>query len=1112
MKSRLFTPWSRYSGLIVSVLLVLAGLYLMNYVNGLLAHSLVEIFGIIVAGGIFMTGWNSRQFQDNNFYPFLGVAYLFIGGMEVLYLLSYSGLMIFPNYGSDPNLTMQFWIAARFIESISFLIAPLFIGRKLNARRVFTGYITASFLVLWAILSQYISPIYFIEGAGSTLFGRMSRLVICLILLASITHLIHRRREFEPAVLYLVVTSIIITISSELIIAFFAVRSGGPYTLTCLTLNAFSFYLIYKAIVETGMMRPYQLLFRNLKRSEELLRESASRCEISLEQSKRELTIRNQISDIFLTVPDDRMYADVLHIILQAMDSRFGFFGYINQDGDMVFPSMTREIWDECRIPDKKIVFPRREWGGIWGQALVGKRTIRSNEPGTVPRGHIPITRTLIVPIIHSGKVIGEIAVANKATDYTDKDQELLETIVNSKIAPILYARLESECQERERQRAEESIRSAYAELDQIFNTAADGMRVVDKNFTVIRTNKTFSTMAGLSQEEMVGKKCHEVFPGSACHTPDCPLIRILHGEEHIESEVIKERLDGRKISCLVNATPFRGPDGELIGAVEDLKDITERKQMMEELCRAKEEAEAKYLALVEQANDGVAIIQDEAWKFVNRVMTEIIGYTVQEMMDRPFWEVVAPESRDLMIRRYRSRLSGKDTPSFYEARFQAKDGTIRDIEISAGLVQYHGKPATLGIFRDVTSRKRMENELLKAQKLESVGLLAGGIAHDFNNLLAAIIGNLSLIEMYLKSGGSIFEPLKNTERASQQARELTQQLLTFSKGGNPVRKTASIANLLRDAARLALSGSNVTCRLHLPDNLWWAEIDEGQISQVINNLLINADQAMPEGGTIELQAENVVIREGSEGSNGDDLPLDDGRYIRVTVRDQGIGIPKEYLTRIFDPYFTTKQKGSGLGLAICYSIVRKHAGHITVESKVGVGTSFSFYLPASAREAFVVEDVIEEGPIRGQGKILFMDDQEIIRDMAEEMLLDLGYEVELAREGQEAVEMYKKARESGHAFDAVILDLTIPGGMGGDETIRKLLEIDPKVNAIVSSGYSGDPIVSEYRQHGFQGVVAKPYNLEGLSRELHRVLKGTGAYGPKPLADRGTHSRYPGR
>jgi two-component system cell cycle sensor histidine kinase/response regulator CckA len=1076
----------KYSAVLTAIL-VLTALYLTSLYNGLLAHDLAEIFGVIVACGIFMMGWNSRRFQDNNYFLFLGIAYLFVGGLEVFHLLTYPGMQVFHGDSSNLNLPMDLQIAARFVESASLLIAPLFINRKLKVRYVFFIYTAASLLLLGGAFFSRISPVYFIEGRGSTLLGKVAGSCICLILLASIAFLAQKRRELDPRVQQLMIISIAITAGSELIIAFLSVSAVGPFTMIAHFFKVLSFCVIYEAIISIGLMEPYQLLFRNLKQSEELLRKSSDQCEIRLERSTRELTIRNQISDIFLTFPDDQMYTEVLQVILRVMESKLGVFGYINQAGDMVFASLTRDVWDQCRIPDsdKKMIFPRKEWSSTWGQALIEKRTIRLDKPGFVPQGHIPIARALSVPIIHQGKVIGEIIVANKASDYTEKDQKLLETIVNSKVAPILYARLQREIQKRERRLADESIRTAYIELDQIFNTAADGMWVIDKEFHIMKTNRTLLTLACLTQDELAGKKCYEVFPCAVCHTPACPLTRILAGEEHVELDVIKERLNGSMISCLVSATPFRGPDGEMLGAVENFKDITERKQMEEELRKAKEEEEARYLTLVEQARDGVVIVsgQDGVWKFVNTAMTEITGYTAEEMIGRPFWEIAVPEYWDPLLQQYQLHLTGHDIPASYEARLQARDGTIKDVEVSAGLVQYQGKTAMLGIVRDITSRKRMEDELLKAQKLESIGILAGGIAHDFNNLLTAIIGNISLIEMHTKSGCSISGAVKNTEKASQQARELTQQLLTFSKGGKPVRKAASIAGLLKDAARLALSGSNVRYRLSIPDDLWWAEIDEGQINQVTNNLVINADQAMPGGGTIDIIAENIVV------GTRDALPLKEGRYIKVSIRDQGIGIPQEYLHRIFDPYFTTKQKGSGLGLAICYSIIKKHAGYLTVKSTSGVGTTFSFYLPALIRETFIVEDIIEEGPTCGHGKILFMDDQEIIRDMAGEMLADLGYEVELARDGHDALEMYKKAKESGHAFDAVILDLTVPGGVGGAEVIQKLLEIDPHVKAIVSSGYSNDPIMSEYERHGFKGVVAKPYKVKDLSWELQKVV-----------------------
>jgi len=381
--------------------------------------------------------------------------------------------------------------------------------------------------------------------------------------------------------------------------------------------------------------------------------------------------------------------------------------------------------------------------------------------------------------------------------------------------------------------------------------------------------------------------------------------------------------------------------------------------------------------------------------------------------------------------------------------------------------------------------RKKMEEELQKMDRLEAIGILAGGIAHDFNNLLTGIIGNLSLAELYVKPGDTLFEIVKRAQKASMHASQLTQQLLTFSKGGAPIKETVFISELLTDAATLALRGSNVRCESYLPDDLWPVEIDKGQIGQVINNLIINADQAMPEGGIIKIRAENI-----SRGEHNS-LPLKEGKYVEISVKDQGTGLPKELLSKIFDPYFTTKQKGSGLGLATCYSIIKKHGGYISVESELGVGTTFTFFLPASEKEIFKVEEPQEEGLFFNKGRILLMDDKQDVIDTAEQMLFYLGYEVETARTGTEAIENYKRAKESKRPFDAIILDLTVPGGMGGKEAIQRLLEIDSDVKAIVSSGYSNNPVMSEYTQYGFLGIVTKPYKIKELSKVLYSVLSG---------------------
>ncbi|MDA8242027.1 MAG: ATP-binding protein [Nitrospiraceae bacterium] len=389
----------------------------------------------------------------------------------------------------------------------------------------------------------------------------------------------------------------------------------------------------------------------------------------------------------------------------------------------------------------------------------------------------------------------------------------------------------------------------------------------------------------------------------------------------------------------------------------------------------------------------------------------------------------------------------------------------------------------------ETNERKKMEQELIKSQKLESLGVLAGGIAHDFNNLLTAILGNIDIALNDLPAESEIFDYLKSAETASVRARDLTRQLLTFSRGGAPIKKTVIITDTIKSSASFALSGSNITCEFIISDLLWPVEADDGQISQVVHNLVLNAREAMPAGGVIKVRAENVTSAQMA------DLPFAQDRYIRVTVEDMGTGIAEQNLPMIFDPYFTTKkigtQKGMGLGLAICYSIIRNHNGFITANSAVGEGTSFHVFLPASDKESPVEKETDEECPAEVEGRVLFMDDEEIVRNTAQGILKRLGYEVELAKDGAGAVEKYRAAQGSSRPFDVVIMDLTVPGNMGGREAIGKLREVDPGVKAILSSGYSNDPIMTNFREHGFCEMVVKPYKISELGKTLRKVITG---------------------
>src|SRR5208283_1489212 len=380
---------------------------------------------------------------------------------------------------------------------------------------------------------------------------------------------------------------------------------------------------------------------------------------------------------------------------------------------------------------------------------------------------------------------------------------------------------------------------------------------------------------------------------------------------------------------------------------------------------------------------------------------------------------------------------------------------------------------------RDQLKREaRLQAELLRTSKLESLGLLAGGIAHDFNNLLTVVMGNLSLARLDQKMDPESVDSLRDAEKAVVRARDLTQQLLTFAKGGAPIRAAVALPDVVREVAEFSLRGSQTRCQFDVPDNLWPANVDKGQIGQVVQNIVVNATQAMPDGGIINIALQNDLV--GSEPGQ----PLAPGRYVKLTITDHGQGISPEDMQRIFDPYFTTKKQGSGLGLATVHSIVKKHLGHVSAESVLGRGTIFHIWLPAaegspdSANAPAPITSPTTPGPVR----ILFMDDEEMVLRVGGTILRRLGYEVTTVTHGEAAVREFTRARQDGQPYALVILDLTVPGGMGGRQTLEQLLKLDPAVRAIVSSGYSNDLVISNYQAYGFRGMVSKPYEIADLT------------------------------
>ncbi len=502
---------------------------------------------------------------------------------------------------------------------------------------------------------------------------------------------------------------------------------------------------------------------------------------------------------------------------------------------------------------------------------------------------------------------------------------------------------------------------------------------------------------------------------------------------------------------------------------------------------RSLQESEAKFRAIASTAADGLIVMDNHGRiTYWNHTAGKMFGYTPEEAAGRELHSLIAPQAYHDNYRRGFERFihtgTGPAIGNTLEFTAIRKNGSSFPIEVSTSAVELNGAWHAVGIIRDISERKKTENELTKLEKLESLGILAGGIAHDFNNLLTVILGNLALAQLDAEGSEQLCKRLNDGEKAVLRARELTQQLLTFAKGGAPIRKTASIGDIVKEACGFSLSGSNIKYLFTFAEDLRPADVDAGQISQVIHNLVINATQAMPDGGTLHVICENVTVPEGTT------LPLRPGLYIRTSFRDEGRGIPKEIISKIFDPYFTTKPKGSGLGLATSYSIIKKHDGHIDVESRPGAGAVFHVYLPVS-RQGVSDKPPVMRTSINGSGKVLVMDDEAEVRSVVGDMLKTLGYEPAFARDGTEALVIYQNAVQAGARFDAVIMDLTIPGGMGGKETIKKMLGIDPRARVIVASGYSNDPVMSAFESYGFSGVIAKPYTMDMLAATLHEVI-----------------------
>lgn len=634
-----------------------------------------------------------------------------------------------------------------------------------------------------------------------------------------------------------------------------------------------------------------------------------------------------------------------------------------------------------------------------------------------------------------------------------------------------------------------QALISEQALLVSMINAIPDLIFYKDVASVYLGCNKAFEGLTGKPQGDIVGKTDYDLFSAEAAaffQTMDLAVIR--SGEAQRNEEWIAYP-DGHQVLFDTVKTPFTDAAGRTLGLIGVGRDITGIKAIEATLAAERERLQVTLRSI----GDAVVTTDTEGRiVFLNKVAESLTGWTNEEARGRWSGEVlqlVNEGTGERCADPVRKVIeSGRIVNLANATTLIARDGSRRSIADSGAPIR--NKESKMSgvviVFRDITLEKKLTEELLNVKKLQSIGVLAGGIAHDFNNILAAILGNIELAaRKIVDKDAKAAELLENALKAGSRATKLTKQLLTFSKGGEPVKEKTSLSDLIRDSAVFVLHGSTVIPEFLFAEDLWEVDVDSGQISQVIQNIIINAKQAMPAGGKVKIRCDNI-----DDPAAEALLGAEEGRFVRIVIQDSGVGIPSEIKDKIFDPYFSTKQTGSGLGLAICHSIIRKHEGSIAVHSIPDEGTTFTLYLPVGTADRKPAEKQQERKSLVNAVRVMVMDDEEMLREMTSRQLQTLGHETILVADGNQALLRYQEQRDKGEPVDLVIMDLTIPGGMGGQEAASELLRIDPDARIIVASGYSTDPVMAQYQDFGFRAAVEKPVDIASLSHAIEKALR----------------------
>jgi two-component system cell cycle sensor histidine kinase/response regulator CckA len=699
-------------------------------------------------------------------------------------------------------------------------------------------------------------------------------------------------------------------------------------------------------------------------------------------------------------------------------------------------------------------------------------------------------------------RIRAEKAENGKFADMSEKSPTLSPEDTLRLLHELRVNQVELEMQNEELRLAQMKLEASNERYFDLYNLAPFGYITLDQDIRIIEVNLTGELLLGMERCNLVKQPLTNFIASE-----DQSIFYMYRRQLNVQqmSKVCEMRLVRKNNSCFwaqVKMTVVRDSEsGNNVYRVVII-DISENKQAEEMLVTSNEKllmeikernkvtltlqkSEEHFQQIVERLPVAIFCHNETEIVFANAEAVDLVHQEGgQTFIEKSLIEFLHPEDKEEFIQQFKQVFAGRAQKKSLTVRIVSGRETVIDTELFLTSFTYKGDPVVQITAYNITRRKKIEEEFFKAEKLKSISILAGGIAHDFNNYLTVLLGNISLAMSYKDDPDKLYKYLEHTKRATIQTKDLTSQLFVFTRGGELFKEVIAMEQLIIESTNFALSGSNVSCHFSFSENLPMVEIDKGQITQVMYNIIINAVQAMPAGGAIWIKVKTITIE-----AEISDTPiiLSDGEYVNVTVTDEGSGIPEQSLRRIFDPFFTTKENGSGLGLAGSYTIIKNHNGDIQAESVMGKGTSLSFTIPASTQSC--ATNIKEADIIYGAGKILVMDDEEAIREVIGQMLTTIGYDVDFTSNGTEAIEKYMEAKRKNRSFDLVIMDMTIRGGMGGKNTIKELLQIDPEVKAIVASGYSKDPVMAYFREYGFKGVIKKPFSIAELSNIIHEVI-----------------------